>query len=167
MLALQKHCTRAARELLPSYNSFWLTNLDKFPAVVSRFKKIMANFQVTNSFFQQSIISTVLFAVATAVAAIQTKHKNKMLSLWEMIEKFLLLRESPSTTPPPNPDATPKSLPGSNSLPKTSTERWNQADLGYFNPHLDRADKKGEVISVGKNIYYQNVVLLVQCLQSW
>ncbi len=89
-----------------------------------------------------------------------------MLSLREMIKKSLLLRESPSATPPPDPDATPKTLPDGNPLPKTSTERWNQADLGYFDPHLDRAHGEGEIVLVGKDVYYRNVVLFVQYLQS-
>lgn len=107
-----------------------------------------------------------LFAVAIAVAAIQAKHENKMFSLWEMIKKSLLLRESSSMTPPLDPDVTSKALPGGDSLPKASTERWNQANLGYFDPHLDRAHGEGEIVSIGKDIYYKNVVLFVQRLQS-
>ena len=89
-----------------------------------------------------------------------------MLSLREMIEKSLLLRDSQSVTLPPDPDATPKSLFAGDSLPKPSTERWNQADLGYFDPHLDKAHGEGEVVSVGKDVYYRNVVLFVKRLQS-
>lgn len=84
-----------------------------------------------------------------------------MLSFWEVIEKLLLLRESFSATPPPDHDATPKSLSGGNSLPKTSTERWNQANLGYFNPHLNKVHGEGEVVSVGKDVHYRNIVLFV------
>ena len=126
----------------------------------------MANSQVMDSSLQQSISNAVLSAVAAAVAAIQGKHENEMLSLWEMIEKSLLLRESPSPTPPPDPDATPKTLPAGDFLPKALTESWNQADLGYFDPHLDRAHGEGEIVSVGKDVYYRNVVLLVKRLQS-
>ena len=164
--ALPKRCTRAAREPSPSYDSSWLTNPDKFPAAVSRLEEIMANSQIMDSSLQQSISNAVSSAVAAAVAAMQAKHENEMLSLREMIEKSLLLRESPSSTPPPDPDATPKALPAGDSLPKASTERWNQADLGYFDPHLDRAHGEGEIVSVGKDVYYRNVVLFVQRLQS-
>ena len=87
-----------------------------------------------------------------------------MLSLREMIKKSLLLRESPSATPPPDPDANPKTLPGSDPLPKTPIKRWNQANLGYFDSHLDRADGEGEIVLVGKDVYYRNVVLFVQRL---
>ncbi len=105
-----------------------------------------------DSSLQQSITSAVTSAVATSVAAIQTKHENKMLSLREMIEKSLLSKESPSTTPPLNLNATPKAILGSDSLPKTTTERWNQADLGYFNVHLNRAHGKDEIVLVGKDV---------------
>ncbi len=118
-----------------------------------------------DSFLQQSITNAVSFAVAIAVIAIQTKHMNEMLALQEMIEKSLLLQESPSTTPPPDPDASPKALPAADSLLK-AIEKWNQADLGYFNPHLDRAHGEGEIVSLGKDVYYRNVVLFVQRLQS-
>ena len=139
---------------------------DKFPEAVSRFEEITANSKIMDSSLQQSITSAVSSAVATAVASIQAKHESEMLSLREMIEKSLLLRESPSSTPPPDPNATQKSLPAGDSLQKASTERWNQADLGYFDPHLDRAHGEGEVVSVGKDVYYRNVVLFVQRLQS-
>ena len=89
-----------------------------------------------------------------------------MFALREIIEKSLLLRESPSAIPPLYPDATSKAHLSANSLPKTTTERWNQADLGYFDPHLDKAYEEGEIVSVGKDVYYRNVVLFVQRLQS-
>ena len=89
-----------------------------------------------------------------------------MLFLWEIIKKSLLLRESPSATPPPNPDATPKALLGGDPLSKASTERWNQADLGYFNLYLNTAHGKNEIVLLGKNVYYKNVVFFIQRLQS-
>ncbi len=103
---------------------------------------------------QRSITSAILSIVATAVATIQAKYENVMLSLWKMIEKSLLLKESPSNTPPPDPDTTPKALFAGDSLPKASTERWNQTNLGYFDPHLNRAYGKDELVLVGKNVYY-------------
>lgn len=38
--------------------------------------------------------------------------------------------------------------------------------MGYFKSQLNRAYGEGEIILVGKNIYYRNVVLFVQRLQS-
>ena len=89
-----------------------------------------------------------------------------MLSLQKMIKKSLLLRDSLSVTLSPNPDATPKAFLGGDPLPKASTERWNQADLGYFNLHLDTAHGEGEIVSVGKDVYYRNVIFFIQRLQS-
>ena len=96
----------------------------------------------------------------------QAKHKEEIFALQEMIEKSLLLKEFLSAIPPPSPVAIPKAHPGADFLPKTTTERWNQSDLNYFNPHLDQAHGEGEIILVEKDIYYRNVVLFVQRLQS-
>ena len=160
LLGVSKRKTRAATSASSCfYNSSWLTNADKFPKAVARLKEITANSQVMDSSLKQSITSAVISAVATAVADIQTKHESKMLSLREMIEKSLLLRKSP-----PEPDATPKAYPAANSHPKN--ERWNQAELGYFDPHLDSVHGDGEVVSVRKEVYYRNVVLFVQRIQS-
>lgn len=89
-----------------------------------------------------------------------------MLTLWEMIKKSLLLTNSATTIPPPDLDATLKALSGDDSLPKASIKRWNQADLGYFDSQLDRAHGKDEIVSVGKDVYYKNVVSFIQRLQS-
>lgn len=161
-----KRYTKTARELSPSYNPSWLTDVAKFSEAVFRFEEITANSKIMDSSFQQSITSAVSSAVPTSVASIQVKHRNEMLSFWEMIKKSLLLKKSSSATPPPDPDATPKSLFFSDSLSKAPIERWNQANLRYFDPHLDRAHEKGEVVSVGKDVYYRNIVLFVQRLQS-
>lgn len=45
----------------------------------------------------------------------------------------------------------------------TQVKCWNQANLGYFDSHLDdKAHGIREVVLVGKNVYYQNVVLFTQ-----
>ena len=88
-----------------------------------------------------------------------------MLALREMIEKSLFLKDSASSTPPPDPNASSKALPPTD-LQSRATDRWNQSDLGYFDPHLDKAHGEGEIVSVGKNVYYRNVVLFVQRLQN-
>ena len=124
LLDVPKKKTRAAASASSRfYNSSWLTDTDKFPEAVARFKELIANSQVMDSSLQQFITSAVLSAVATTVATIQAKYEIKMLSLREMIEKSLLLKKSPSMAPPPNSDTTPKAFPGDDSLPKVSTER--------------------------------------------
>ena len=82
-----------------------------------------------------------------------------------MIEKSLFLRDSAFSTLPYDPNASSKALP-SMDLQSKRTKGWNQLDLGYFNLHLNRAHVKGKIVSVDKDVYYRNVVLFVQCLQS-
>ena len=105
------------------YNSSWLINTDKFSEAVACFAEIIADYHTIDSSLQQSIASAVTFVVTTMVASIQAKHESEMLSLREIIEKSLLLRDSASATPPPDPDAAPKVRPGANPLPKSKTER--------------------------------------------
>lgn len=59
-----------------------------------------------------------------------------------------------------------KSTSIANLMLKTSQERWNQVELGYFDPHFDKAHKESEIMLIGKDVYYRNIVLFVQCLQS-
>ncbi len=83
-----------------------------------------------------------------------------------MIKKFLLIKEFPSAIPLSDHDATPKTHLGNDSLPKTAIKRWNQVDLGYFNPYFDRAHKEDKIVLVEKDVYYRNVMLFVQRLQN-
>lgn len=103
----------------------------------------------------------VTFIVAMAVDAIQAKYKGEMLFQQKMIEKSLLLRKSPSMTPLLDPNVSLKSYPTTDLLPKNTTERWNQAALSYFDPHFNKAYGKSEIVLVGKDVYYKNVVLFV------
>ncbi len=82
-----------------------------------------------------------------------------------MIEKSLLLRESPSATSSPDPEATSKAYPSADFLPKTIIQRWNQADLDYFDLHFDKVYRENEIIPVRKDMYYRNVVLFIQRFQ--
>ena len=48
----------------------------------------------------------------------------------------------------------------------TRGERWNQAKLGHFDPHLDdKADGAGEIVSLRKDVYYQNVIFFIQHIE--
>lgn len=106
-------------------------------------------------------MTTMTFVVTTTIAAIQAKPENEMLPLREIIKKSLLLMESPSTTSPPNSDASLKAYVGGKSLPKIKMERWNQADLSYFDLHINRAHEEDEIVWVEKNVYYRNIVFFV------
>lgn len=103
-LDVPKRKTRAASSASSCfYDSSWLTDTDQFSEAVACFAKIIADARTIDSSLQQSIAIAVTSTVATAVASIQTKHESKILSLREMIEKSLLLRDSPSATPPSRP----------------------------------------------------------------
>lgn len=114
-----------------------------------------------NPTVKQSITNAIRSVIAAGVDAIQTKQKEEMLALREIIEKSLLLRDFFFSTLPPNLNATLKAHLAINSLPKVSIERWNQANLGYFDPYLDRVDSKGKIVSVGKDVYSTNIMFFV------
>lgn len=99
--------------------------------------------------------------MATAIVAIHIKHESKMLAFWKIIKKSLLLTDFTSVTPLPDPDATPKALPDDDFLLKTSIKRWNQANLRYFKLYFDKAHEKGEIVLVGKDIYYRNIIFFI------
>lgn len=102
--------------------------------------------------------------IAIAIAIIQAKYESKILSLYEMTKKLLLLKDFSLAIPPSNPDSTIKAHPSTNALLRALTKRWNQANLSYFDPHFNRAHGEGEIVLVGKDMYYKNVVFFVQCL---
>lgn len=77
-----------------------------------------------------------------------------------MIEKSLLLRKSASFTLFSNLNAFSKVFFLLNLLLKT-TKRWNPADLGYFNPYLDKAYNKNKIVLISRDVYYNNMMLLV------
>lgn len=89
-----------------------------------------------------------------------------MLFLYKLIEKSLLLRNSSFAIFSLNLDTTAKVFPSTDIHLKTLTKRWNQTNLGYFTFHLDKAHGKGKIVSIRKNLYYKNIVLFIQCLQS-
>lgn len=84
-----------------------------------------------------------------------------------MIEKSLLLKKFSFATPSPNLEAIFKAYLVTNSLLKIITERWNQADLSYLNFYFNKAYGKGVIVLVEKDIYYKNVMLFIQHLQSF
>lgn len=115
---------------------------------------------VMDSVIQYSIFSTVTSIVITTITSAQTRHKKEIFALYRMIEKTLLLRESGFSTPFSNSNASSKGfLPAD--LSSKVIKKWNQIDLAYFNPHLDRAYRKGKVVSIDKDVYYKNVVLFI------
>lgn len=105
--------------------------------------------------------------VSTTVPAIQSKYDDNILSLHELIERFLLLKDSPSAIPPSDLDTAAKAFFSANILLIASTKKWNQANLGYFDPHLNKAHGEGKIVLLGKDVYYRNIVLFMQHFQSF
>ena len=48
----------------------------------------------------------------------------------------------------------------------TGSERWNPSDLGYFDPHLDKSFGEGEIVTVGKDTYFRNVILFTERIRD-
>ncbi len=41
-------------------------------------------------------------------------------------------------------------------------KKYVQAELRYFDPHLDLSHSERKVVTVGRDVYYQNMILFVQ-----
>lgn len=48
----------------------------------------------------------------------------------------------------------------------SKNERWNQAKFGYLDPYFNKAYGDGEVLLIRKEVYYRNMILFVQQIQS-
>lgn len=63
---------------------------------------------------------------------------------------------------PPGPPAPPVPPAASGN----GDSRWNAADLGFFDPHLDKSYGEGEVVTVGKDTYYRSPILFVERIRD-
>lgn len=104
-------------------------------------------------------------AIALAFSLIQLKHNDNILSLHKIIKKPLLLKQSPTARAHPNLETLFKTFPINEPLPKL-TNKWNQAELNYFDSQLNRAHRKKELMLIKKKVYYKNVILFVQQMQN-
>ena len=124
--------------------------------------------QTIDPSLKQFIANVVISAITTAVTALQARYNDNMLFLCKIIKKFLYFNASPlSSTPTPNIKAFAKALTPTEDAIKASSERCIQAQLGYFNPYLDKVNGKGKVMLIRKNVYYRNMVLFLQRFQSF
>lgn len=112
-------------------------------------------------FIQPSITQAVTSTITIAVTAIQAKYDDNILSLCKLIERSLLLKNLFSATLFSNLDVTAKSSFSINILPKVSIKSLNQANLSYFDPHLDKRYSESKIVLVTKDVYYNNIVLFV------
>lgn len=84
-----------------------------------------------------------------------------------IFEIFIASNESSYPKPKPLPSllhSEPFVFP---SKQPTQVKCWNQANFGYFDPHLnEKTHGPGKVVLVGKDVYYRNVILFVQRIQN-
>ena len=66
---------------------------------------------------------------------------------------------------PPGPPGPPGADGGANGN-GNGNSRWNTADLGYFDPHLDKSYGEGEIVTVGKDVYYRSPILFVERIRD-
>ena len=159
------------------YSSSWLTSPDAFSQLVANLESItkhqQSDIQGIDTAFEQSITFVVTSVVASALAGLHAKHDDDIQSLCKIFEKTLPTKDSCALSPdaqtPDVGEADNKSEAAFSPdlTSKGSQERWNQADLGYFDPYLDiKAHGLGEVVSIRKDTYYENAVLFVQKVQN-
>lgn len=96
----------------------------------------------------------------------QTKHDDNLQSLHNLIKRSFLLKDSFFSTFSPDPDVSAKGSLFIDTLPKILTKRWNQAELDYFNLHLNKSYGKNELILLDKDVYYKNIILFIQHFQN-
>ena len=78
------------------------------------------------------------------------------------------LMRAPGPPGPPGQQG-PQGLPGepgATGITATGSDRWNPADLGYFDPHLDKSYGEGEIVTVGKDLYFRSVILFVERIKD-
>ena len=71
----------------------------------------------------------------------------------------------PGPPGPPGPQGDP-GQPGADGQSGGGADRWNAADLGFFDPHLDKSYGGGDIVTVGKDLYYRSVILFVERIKD-
>lgn len=108
------------------------------------------------------IENSINYAVTIALDAINAKHKEKMLTLQKIIQRFLLLRKFFFSILLHNHNASLKTYSSTNFLIKITRKIWNKANLSYFDPYLNRAYRENKRVLKEKDVYYRHVMFFVQ-----
>lgn len=95
--------------------------------------------------------------------SMQLDFKEKLDNLQSIFASFMAnntpTAPNPTTSQQPDAQQPPSQQPPIQepqaAMFAPRTERWNQADLGYFDPHLDRSHGEGEIVSLGKEVYFR------------
>ena len=67
---------------------------------------------------------------------------------------------------PPGPPGEPGEQGVQGEATVTPSDRWNATDLGYFDPHLDKSYGEGEIVTVGKDLYFRSVILFIERIKD-
>ena len=151
------------------YSNSWKVSIVPFEQAVSYFKTLVSDYNLPAT-DMDSATQQAISKLSEKQDANYSRLDKKFESMRAMFESFIASNGSSSPKPklsqPPPSSLHSEPFVLSSEQP-TRLERWNQADLGYFDPHLDdKAHGAGEVVSVGKDVYYRNVVLFTQRIQN-
>lgn len=69
----------------------------------------------------------------------------------------------PGDKGPPGPSG-PSGPAGSSS--SNDPNKWNASEIGFFDPHLDKSYGEGEVVTVGRDLYYRSVILFIERIKD-
>ena len=167
---LPKRKTRTAQASSSRfYSDSWKVSTVPFEQAVSHFKMLVIDYNLP-TIDMDADTEQAISELSEKQDVNYSRLDKKFESIHAIFENFMASNGSSSPKPkfsqPPSSSLHSKSF----VLPfeqLTRVERWNKADLGYFDPHLDdKAHGTGEVVSVGKDVYYQNVVLFTQRIQN-
>lgn len=125
-------------------------------------------------------IDTDIWLLSSAITNLTDKYNTHQTNLDEKFESFYIMLENlePSkalsslwhkATQPPFTslvDLSPTSAYEMFGNQAPHNKRWNQANLGYFDPHLDVSYEIGEIVLLSKKVYFWNVVVFIQQIQN-
>lgn len=143
------------------YSDSWKVSIAPFEQAVFCFKKLVSNYKLPSA-DMDSATQQAITDLTERQDAIYVKLDEKFKSMRLMFEALMESRPAASPKPKLSQHQSPSLSPDLTSEYQPCMERWNQADLSYFDPHLDeKAHRPGKVVSMGKDVYYRNVVLFV------
>lgn len=101
--------------------------------------------------------------IITAFAELQIKQHADNQSLYLMIKNQFASKQPTSSASEQFSSAGKQlTLSPNSDTSKKLDERWNQFNPSYFDLYLDEAAQgKNEIVILGKDIYYRNMVLFI------
>ena len=141
------------------YQEYQTRHLSNSELLVSnKNKNSFTSFTVTID--QQPITQAAMQkALSNKQAAIQKILDNRFEQLMSKINTRLarMPRGKTSKPKPPKTPSKPSAI---------ASSRWNPANLGYFNLHLDKSYPKGDIIAINKETWIYNVHLFMAWIKD-